>query len=147
MAIKRMKKFLTFVFLLVSILVVNAQEQSSIKEQPKVIKAIAPKYPPAAVAVKAESQVIIDVKVNQNGEVVSADVKSGHPLLRKISENAAKKWLFEPFTNSKSNQKATLIFSFRFSKDKKDEAVTVFKQPFEMEVVSDWYIYNEIAVK
>lgn len=53
-------------------------------------------YPAAAKAVRAQGEVTISVEVNELGNVVEAKTINGHPLLRMISELAARKWKFQP---------------------------------------------------
>jgi hypothetical protein len=48
-----------------------------------------PPYPPAARAVRAEGIVSIQVLIDENGDVFSAQAVSGHPLLRAVSAQAA----------------------------------------------------------
>ncbi len=53
-------------------------------------------YPPVAKAVRALGLVKVRLEVNERGEVIVAEAVSGHPLLKKVSEIAAKKWTFTP---------------------------------------------------
>jgi len=53
-----------------------------------------PDYPAAAMALQAYGPVNVWVKVDDNGDVVSAVAISGHRLLQKVSEIAAMKWKF-----------------------------------------------------
>jgi TonB family protein len=55
-----------------------------------------PEYPEAARAVKAGGAVNVEVAVDEQGKVISAEAVSGHPLLRKAAEDAAKKSTFTP---------------------------------------------------
>lgn len=52
--------------------------------------------PPVAKAVRALGLVQVRLEVNERGEVIVAEAVSGHPLLKKVSEVAAKKWTFAP---------------------------------------------------
>lgn len=63
----------------------------------KAISLPAPPFPPAARAVRATGVVNVEVTVDETGKVISAKAVSGHPLLRKASEDAAMKAEFEPF--------------------------------------------------
>lgn len=53
-------------------------------------------YPPVAEAVRALGLVQVRLEVNERGKVIVAEAVSGHPLLKKVSEIAAKKWTFTP---------------------------------------------------
>ncbi len=113
-----MKKFL-FAFILLVFCFVGtnfAQEKS-----PKVVKYVAPQYPSAAQAVWASGYVVVTVKIDKDGKVISSKVESGHPLLRKVSEDAAKKWLFSKDKKTKEREvKITFEFNTEDQKSKKD---------------------------
>ena len=55
-----------------------------------------PTYPLAARAVRASGSVLIHVIVNEAGNVESAEVVGGHPLLRDAAKKAAEKSKFKP---------------------------------------------------
>jgi hypothetical protein len=59
-----------------------------------VVKYVEPEFPLAARAVRAGGDVVVSVKIGKDGKVVSAKAESGHPLLIKASETAAKEWIF-----------------------------------------------------
>ena len=62
----------------------------------KAINLPKPVYPPAARAERASGAVNVQVKIDENGNVVSAKAVSGHPLLSEVSEQAAFKAKFAP---------------------------------------------------
>ncbi|HLM00022.1 MAG TPA: energy transducer TonB [Pyrinomonadaceae bacterium] len=82
----------------------NGNSQSSVKKitiscgqcNSKAIFLAKPEYPEAAKAVRASGSVLVDILVNEKGNVESVKVKSGHPLLWSVSEKAALKSKFEP---------------------------------------------------
>ncbi len=53
-----------------------------------------PPYPPTARAVRATGEVEVELKLNTDGSVMTATAVSGHPLLRRAAENAAKQARF-----------------------------------------------------
>ncbi len=55
-----------------------------------------PEYPPTARAVGASGAVNVQVTIDVEGNVISATAISGHPLLRQVSVDAAKKAKFKP---------------------------------------------------
>jgi outer membrane biosynthesis protein TonB len=55
-----------------------------------------PPYPPAARAVRAAGAVTIQVLIDENGDVFSAQPVSGHPLLRAVAAQAACGSKFSP---------------------------------------------------
>ncbi len=55
-----------------------------------------PKYPAAALAVRATGTVNVQVTIDEDGEIVKAEAISGHPLLRYAAERAAMESRFAP---------------------------------------------------
>ena len=107
---------------------VFAQENNT-----KVLKYIAPKYPITAQLVRASGTVIVGVKIDKSGKVSSSVAESGHQLLRKVSENDAKDWLFSA-DSTIGEREAKITFSFRLGdRNKKDKLK--FKKPYTLEVV------------
>lgn len=80
----------------------------------KALSLPAPKYPAAARAVKAEGSVIVEVSVDEAGNITSAEAVSGHPLLKKESENAAFKAKIEPtlIDGKAVKTKGILVYKF-----------------------------------
>lgn len=102
-------------------------------ENPKVIKYVAPKYPPAAQAVRASGTIDVPVKIDKAGKVISASAVSGHPLLRKVCEKAAKEWLFSN-DSTVEEREVKITFILRLGdRNKKDKLK--FKKPYTLEVV------------
>lgn len=66
------------------------------KNAPKIISSPIPAYPPAARAVRAGGDVAVVVQIGIDGKVLTAKAVSGHPLLRRVSEIAAEKFVFTP---------------------------------------------------
>lgn len=62
----------------------------------KALKLEAPGYPAVARAVGAEGKVGVRVLIDEAGKVISARAVSGHPLLRIVAVQAAKKSIFAP---------------------------------------------------
>ncbi|MGH9877654.1 MAG: TonB family protein, partial [Nitrososphaerales archaeon] len=63
-------------------------------------KRVEPVYPAAATAIRIQALVPkIEVKVNREGNVISARVVSGASLLRDAALEAAKSWKFTPITD------------------------------------------------
>ena len=124
------------VVLVVAFSITPASDQSSILD-PVVLSAIAPNHPQIAKALNAYGEIIVEVKIDENGKVDSASAVFGHEVLRKVSENAAKQWLFAPATDGSKKRKSTLTFAFRRidEKDRKfAETVVAFVPPHRVEV-------------
>ena len=73
-----------------------------------------PNYPAAARAVRASGAVNVQVKIDEDGEVVMANAVSGHPLLRQAAEKAAKESRFPPTTLSGQIVTVTGIIVYNF---------------------------------
>ena len=78
-----------------------------------------PIYPPVAKAAKAEGRVVVEVVVNESGQVESANAVEGHPLLRQAAVDAARQWEFAPTRLQGNPVKVTgkISFNFVLSKD------------------------------
>jgi TonB family protein len=115
-------------------------ETSDGKPYPKILKSLEPKYPPAALAVRAVGEVTVNVKIDKEGKVISAKVTTGHPLLRKASEQSATQFLFEPSENE-SERELNLTFVFIPFEEQK-ENVKRFSNPYRIEVIGKKPIIN-----
>lgn len=80
----------------------------------KALKLPKPEYPPAAHAVRASGAVSIQVLVDTNGEVFSAQAVYGHPLLQAASTVAACGAKFSPTTLEGSPVKVSGIITYNF---------------------------------
>lgn len=73
-----------------------------------------PVYPPAAAALKASGQVSVQVLIDENGNVISAEAVSGHPLLRAASVEAARAATFSPTKLSGQPVKVSGVITYNF---------------------------------
>ena len=71
-------------------------------------------YPPAARAVRASGAVTIQVVLDEQGDVFSAEPISGHPLLRSASRVAACGSKFSPTTLSGQPVKVSGVITYNF---------------------------------
>ncbi|PYT01650.1 MAG: hypothetical protein DMF63_02040 [Acidobacteria bacterium] len=80
----------------------------------KAIEFPQPAYPPAARAVRATGQVMVQVTVDKTGAVVSANALTGHPLLRSAAVAAARQAKFKPtiFSGQPVNVSGVLTYNF-----------------------------------
>jgi outer membrane biosynthesis protein TonB len=78
----------------------------------KIIRYVVPPYPPTAKAVGADGEVQILAALDKDGNVISVDGISGHPLLRQASKEAALKWVFEKELYARNSQVADHCFLF-----------------------------------
>lgn len=80
----------------------------------KAIRLPKPAYPAAARAVNAEGAVSVQVLIDENGSVVSADAVSGHPLLRAAAVEAARSATFSPTLLAGNPVKVSGIITYNF---------------------------------
>jgi len=80
----------------------------------KALSLAKPPYPPAARAVRASGAVSIQVLIDTNGEVFSAQAVSGHPLLRPASAIAACDSRFAPTLLQGQPVKVSGIITYNF---------------------------------
>jgi TonB family protein len=80
----------------------------------KAISLPKPPYPPIARAAKATGTVVVEVTVDENGNVISARAISGHPLLQAGAIAAARSARFSPTRLSGQPVKVTGIITYNF---------------------------------
>ncbi len=125
-----MKKFILISLFILALFSISVLAQV---DKPKVLKYFAPKYPAAAQAVRASGTIIVEVKIDRDGKVTSAVAQTGHPLMRKVCENAAKEWMFSNDPN-KEEREVKITFLLRIGdKNKKDKVK--FKKPYALELI------------
>lgn len=73
-----------------------------------------PAYPQAAKQANASGPVMVQVSVDENGNVTSARAISGHPLLRASAENAARQSRFNPVKVGDKTVRATGVLVYNF---------------------------------
>jgi len=61
------------------------------------IKRVQPKYPPAALAVRAQGAVQIEATINKEGNVTNLKVLSGDPALARAALEAVRQWRYKPY--------------------------------------------------
>jgi protein TonB len=73
-----------------------------------------PPYPPIAKAAKASGTVAVRVLIDEDGKVTEAQAVSGHALLRKAAEDAARTARFAPTQLSGHPVKVTGVVTYNF---------------------------------
>jgi len=81
----------------------------------KVIDLPRPPYPHIAKQAKASGTVVVQVSVNEKGDVVSANAVSGHALLRAASVAAARGAKFSPTTVNGKPVKVNGVITYTFT--------------------------------
>lgn len=105
-------------------------------DQPAVVLAVAPNYPAVARAKRAEGDVVVEVKIDAKGKVVSAVAVSGHELLRRSSETAAAGWQFAAQEGA-GQRAARLTFNYSTVYEREGasgEHVVTFLPPYKVAV-------------
>ena len=80
----------------------------------KAISLPKPAYPPIARAAHASGTVVVQVLIDENGNVVSAHAVSGHPLLQAAAVGAAHQAKFSPTKLSGQPVKVTGVIQYNF---------------------------------
>jgi TonB family protein len=74
-----------------------------------------PDYPTLARSTAIQGDVQIEITISEEGNVINAQVLSGHALLRKAALEAALRWKFNPTMLNKTPVKVQGILTFRFT--------------------------------
>jgi protein TonB len=80
----------------------------------KAISLPKPPYPPIARQAHASGTVVVQVTIDENGNVISARAVSGHPLLQAVSVGAARGARFSPTKLSGQPVKVTGVITYNF---------------------------------
>ncbi|HEX8846964.1 MAG TPA: TonB family protein [Pyrinomonadaceae bacterium] len=80
----------------------------------KAISLPKPPYPPIAKAAKAGGTVVVQVQVDEAGNVTEARAVSGHPLLQSAAEAAARSAKFAPTQLSGQPVRVTGVITYNF---------------------------------
>ena len=80
----------------------------------KAINLPKPAYPPIARAAHASGTVVVQLLIDENGNVVSAHAVSGHPLLQGAAVGAARQAKFSPTKLSGQPVKVTGVIQYNF---------------------------------
>jgi len=80
----------------------------------KAISLPKPAYPPIARQAHASGTVVVQVTINENGQVISAHAVSGHPLLQGVAVAAARGARFSPTKLSGQPVKVTGVITYNF---------------------------------
>jgi TonB family protein len=103
---------------------------------PSVVQAVPPRYPPIARAANISGVVIIEVKVDASGSVTTVRVLEGHDLLNLIAERSARKWKFSALDKAKERS-VRLRFEFILiptNNGTPDDLGVVFWPPYRVEI-------------
>ncbi|MFL6276260.1 MAG: TonB family protein [Blastocatellia bacterium] len=104
---------------------------------------VEPAYPPLAKTARVSGAVVVEVTVDEAGNVTSARAISGHPLLKPAAEAAARGWKFTPMMLQSTPVKVigTITFNFHLYSQ---EDIERMKQRIA-ETPNDAELYGELA--
>jgi len=91
-----------------------------VEAEPVIIKKVVPKYPEVAKKAGIAGVVILDCITDINGNVVSAMVRGGHPLLRQAAYEAVIQWKYNPYIVNGKACSVKFTVQVRFNLTKKD---------------------------
>jgi protein TonB len=82
--------------------------------QASALTRVEPTYPEDAKAARISGTVVVEVTVDEQGNVFAARAISGHPLLKSAAVEAARQWKFQPTTLSGVAVKVISTVTFNF---------------------------------
>jgi TonB family protein len=85
------------------------------------IRRVEPAYPPLAKAAQVSGSVVVEVTIDEDGNVISARAISGHPLLKDAAVAAAREWKFAGTQIDGKPVKVVGTITFNFSLDSSKE--------------------------
>lgn len=89
----------------------EARALSRSQHRAELVKHVRPDYPEMALKLHVEGSVQLSVQIDDKGDVISAKVKHGHPLLRKAALDAVRQWKYKPPKDGKPSPPfAAMVF-------------------------------------
>src|SRR5690242_9242815 len=82
--------------------------------QTSAARRVEPVYPPLAKAARVAGAVVVEVTVDEEGNVTAARAISGHPLLKSAAVTAARGWQFTPTKLNGTPVKVIGTITFNF---------------------------------
>jgi TonB family protein len=108
----RRSAFFLFVFALsITASALGFPVQQREQQQLKAIQKVDPEYPEEARAAGVDGKVVVEVTIEETGEVSKAKVISGHRLLQQAAVDAVKQWRFSNPLKSQAVVQLTIVFS------------------------------------
>jgi len=108
---------------------------SPANQAPKPLSLPKPPYPAAARAVRANGEVVVQLKIDREGKVISGFAISGHPLLRAAALAAGRRSEFEPDPNV-SERPMNLSYIFLMDVEPAPN-VKRYSNPYRIEVIAE----------
>lgn len=92
-----------------------------------------PAYPAAARAVRAGGEVVVQLMISGDGKVFSAKAMNGHPLLRAMSESAARGARFE--LSEQKEREVKLVYVYIPDAENLRIGTTRYTTPYRIEMI------------
>lgn len=86
---------------------------------PRLVKRVAPYYPPLALAAHVAGTVVIEARTDIYGRVREARVISGHALLNTAALEAVREWIYEPYFINAVPRPVKFTVTVTFTLDKR----------------------------
>ena len=83
------------------------------EDEVKVLKRVTPLYPAIAKQMHVSGKVVVDLTVNPDGSVESAQTVTGSPVLATAAVNAGKGYKFEPMKVDGAKPVVRITFNFQ----------------------------------
>jgi TonB family protein len=103
--------------------------------EPAVVAAVAPEFPPIARSAHAQGEVVVEITLAPDGTVETSKSLSGHPLLQRAAEIAAKKWKFALADNRPHRLRLNFGFGYADGKKSDPQFIITFMPPYKVEVM------------
>lgn len=111
--------------------------QVNYKESPTVLRAVAPPFIPFVFGETGVAEVVVEVRLDYQGRVTSANIVSASLFRDSSFEETAKQWIFEK-SKSKKERIAHIKFIMRImpTETNSSELTTIYRYPTEIEIRS-----------
>lgn len=83
--------------------------------QARIVQKVQPSYPTLARQMGLSGHVVLDMYVDESGNVEKANVISGNPILGNAAVSAAKRWRFQPLQVNGKGTEAVIRIGFDFN--------------------------------
>jgi hypothetical protein len=126
-----------FIVLVCSLVIFGQQIQEKDKEQIKVLSAVAPTFFPFVYNKTGVAEVVIEVKINNEGKVTSTKTVFFTHFTDLSIDDVARQWIFEKSTDQ-NERTAKIRFVFRVMPKEAEaqDLTTIYRYPSEIEVRS-----------
>jgi hypothetical protein len=112
----------------------DLSDKTSPLDEPVVTLAVVPTYSPTALHTHTSGEAVVEVKINAEGSVVSAEGVSGSPLLTGGSKFAALRWKFASGSKGIRVVRLTFVYHLAPRDTPVEDLVAVFKPPYHVEI-------------